>query len=112
MLLTRKNLDVMRAVHRLEQVAVDLAALEFVGKLGAGAALIGQYIERLALHDGRILRFLVVGKMAAGAIEADLADVWREDLVVALAGQLAADEILQFLADDRAVGRPENEPLP
>ena len=35
----------------------------------------------------------------------------REDLRVTLFAELAADEVLQFLADDRAVGRPEDEAL-
>ncbi len=112
MFLAGKNLDVMRTIHRLEQVAVDLARIELVGKLAATAPFLRQQIKGFALHDGRILGILVVGKMAARAVEPELADVGCEDLAVTLAGQLAADKVLQFLPNDRAVGRPENEPLP
>jgi len=46
-----------------------------------------------------------------GLVQLELADVRGEDLRVALLAQLLADEVLQLLADDRAVGRPQDEPL-
>ena len=49
--------------------------------------------------------------MARGLVEADLADVRREDLRVALLGELTADEILKFLADDCSFRGPENQTL-
>ena len=111
-LLAGEDLDVVRAIHRLEQVAVDFAVIEFVGQLRAGAAFRRERVEGFALDDGWVLRFLVVRKMTAGAVEAELADVGREDLVVTLAREFLADEGLQFLADDGAVRQPEHEPLP
>src|SRR5437867_4101314 len=49
--------------------------------------------------------------MAGSFVELELADVRREDLRVTLLAEFAADEVLQLLADDRAVRRPENEAL-
>ena len=49
--------------------------------------------------------------MAGGLVEADLAYVRCEDLGVALLGEFAADEVLQFLADDRTLWRPEDQSL-
>ena len=43
--LAGENLDVMRAVHRLEQVAVDLALLHAVGEFGAGAVLLRDFVK-------------------------------------------------------------------
>ena len=49
--------------------------------------------------------------MAAGAVEVELADVWGEDLAVALLVELGADEFLQFVAHDGAFGFPKHESL-
>ena len=49
--------------------------------------------------------------MARGFVEREFADVWRENLRVTLLAELGADEVLQFLANDRAVGRPEDKSL-
>ncbi len=61
-------------------------------------------------HRG-VLTLLVVGEVAAGPVEIELADVRREDLVVSLLPQFLADEVLELLADDRAVRGPEHEAL-
>ena len=49
--------------------------------------------------------------MARGAVEAQAADVGGEDLLVALALEVLADEVLEFLADDCALGLPEDQAL-
>ena len=101
----------MRAVHRLEQVAVDLALLHAVGQLGAGAAFLGQLLDVLAIDQRRELAVAVVRVVPAGAVQVQPADVRGEDLAVALAAQVLADEVLQLLADDRALGLPEDQAL-
>ena len=45
----------MRAVHRLEEVAVDLARGEFVGEVGAGATFFGEGVEVVPGDDGGVL---------------------------------------------------------
>ncbi len=138
MRLRGENLDVVWAVHRLQHEAVeqlvvglhpvgrdrDLArplvdllgelggdGLEAHDHLGAGTALVEDSRQGLVFDDGRELRFLVIRKVAGGLVELELADVRREDLRVALLAQFLADEVLQFLADDGAVRRPEDEAL-
>ena len=49
--------------------------------------------------------------MAGRLVELELADVGREHLRVALLAQLLADEALQLLPDDGAVGRPQDQAL-
>ena len=49
--------------------------------------------------------------MARGLVEIEFTDVWSEYLLVTLLAQLVADEVLQLLANDRAVGRPEDQAL-
>ena len=79
--------------------------------LGAGAALSEDLGQGLVLDHRGELGLLVVGEVAGGLVELELADVRREDLRVALLAQLLADEVLQLLADDRAVGGPEDQAL-
>ena len=136
--LGREDLDVMGAVHRFQHETVEEfvvrhhavgrdgflagAGVDLGGEVagdgvesrvgfGAGAAFGEGFRERFVFEDRRELRIFVVGEMAGGLVELELADVWREDLRVALLAELAADEVLQLLADDRAVGRPEDEAL-
>ncbi len=136
--LGRINLHVVRTVHRFEQEAVDelvvrehavlgdgLRARELVDllgemhrhgvdavrHLGAGAAGGDKLVEEVALDDRRELRVFVVGEVATGLVEGNLADVRREDLRVVLLAQLAEQEVLQLLADDGAGGGPEDEAL-
>ena len=106
-----EDLDVVRAVHRLEEVAVDFAVFQAVGELGAGAVFVDEALDLVAPDDGRVLAFLVVGEVAGGAVEVELADVGGEDLVVAAFGEVFGDEGLELLADDGAFGHPEDEAL-
>ena len=99
------------AVHRLEQKAVDFAVLQLVGKLAAGAAAFRKMVQGLALDNRRELGILVVREVPRGAVQIKLADVRREDLVVALLGQMFADEGLQLLTNNRALGRPKDKAL-
>ena len=75
-----ENPDVMRTIHRLEQVAVELPALEPGGQIRAGTLFIRKFLKLIALRYGRKLAFLVVGEMPAGAIQIELADVRSKDL--------------------------------
>jgi hypothetical protein len=95
-------------VDLLGEVGGD--GVDAVRHLGAGAAF-GDELARSRARRRRELRVLVVGEVAGGLVELELADVRREDLRVALLAQFAADEGLQFLADDGAVGRPEDQAL-
>ena len=47
--------------------------------------------------------------MTARAVKLQAPDVRRENLLVALASQLLADEVLQLLTNHRAFGRPQNQ---
>ena len=134
----RVDADVVRAVHRLQQEAIDEvlvlhhavfgdafhagAFVDLLAHLGrhrfnashdfsAGAAGFGALLEVAIVDDGAELRLLVVREVAAGLVEFELADVRREDLRVALLAQLFADEVLQLLTHDRALGHPEDEAL-
>src|SRR3954454_8657364 len=49
--------------------------------------------------------------MAARAVQPQPPDVRREHLAVALASQMLADEVLQLLPDDRALGLPQHQSL-
>ena len=82
-----------------------------VRHLGAGAAGGDELIEGVALDDRRELRVLVVGEVARGLVERQAADVRGEDLRIALLLQLGGDEVLQLLAQDGPVGRPEDDAL-
>jgi hypothetical protein len=63
------------------------------------------------MDDGRVLAVLVVREVAGGLEEVELADVGGEDLVVSLAGGVLADEALQLIGDDGALGLPEDQAL-
>ena len=129
----------MRAVHRLQQEAIEQLvivhhtvfrddfgadtlielAAQFRGDrteafhhLAAAAAFFDDLREVVVLDDGAELAVLVIGEMAAGLVEHRFADVRREDLRVALLAQLLADEVLQFLAQHGTIRRPKDEALP
>ena len=133
-----EDLDVVRAVHRLQHEAIEQL---FVGHhaiwrdrfaagarvdlrremrrdrfeprehFAAGAILREHFGERLVLDHGGELRLFVVREVAGRLVELEFADVRRENLRVALLAQFVADEVLQLLTDDRAVRRPQDEPL-
>ena len=106
-----EDANVVRAIHRLQEVAVDLALLHAIHKVAAAAAFFGEFAELVMFHERRILALAVIGEVTAGAVQIKLADVWREDLAVALLAQFIADERLEFLANDSAVGRPQDQAL-
>ena len=99
------------AVHGLEEVALDLALVHAVREITARTPLGRELVELCSVDHRGVLALLVVGKMTAGAIEVELADVWREDLVVSLLAEFFADEVLELLSDHRTVGGPEHESL-
>ena len=78
--------DVVRAVHRLEQV--PLAVLEF---------------------DRRELAVAVVREMARDLVQLDAADVRRIDRFVAALAEFALDVVFQRLANDRPFRQPEDQ---
>ena len=67
--LTIEDFDMHRAVHWFEQVAVDLATIQFVGKVAARAALLRETIHGARFHNGRELRVFVVGEVPGGAVK-------------------------------------------
>ena len=79
-----EDANVMRAIHRLQEVAVNLALLHAIHKIAATAAFLGELAELVMFHERRILALAVVGEVTAGAVQIKLADVRREDLAVAL----------------------------
>ena len=133
-----EDLRVVRAVHRLEHEPLDelvvgedavfgdrLAAgplveagreagrdtLDAAHHVGARAAGGAEGFEGVPLDDRGELRILVVREVARGLVKLERADVRREDLGVPLLLELGADEGLKLLADDGALGGPEDEAL-
>ena len=106
-----EDANVMRAVHRLQEIAVNLTLLHAIHQVAAAAALFGELAELVMFHQRRILALAVIGEVTAGAVQIKLADVRREDLAVALLAQFVADECLQLLANDSTVGRPQDQAL-
>ena len=82
-----ENLDVVRAVHRPQQI--PLAFLQF---------------------DRRELAVLVVGKMAGNFVQVDVADHRRVHWQVFPPQQLVVEEVFQLAANDRPLGQPEDQP--
>ena len=80
--------DVVRAVHRPQQVTLAVGHL-----------------------DRRKLRVLVIRIMARGLVQMHVADDRRVDRLVAAADQLAVEEVFQFVANHRPLGQPEDQAL-
>ena len=99
-LLRIKDLDVMRTVHWLEQVAFDLAVLHFIGQLAATASFLGQLAQVVPVDQRGILALLVIRKVAACFVEIQFSDVRSEYLIVPLAKQMLRNKVLQLLADE------------
>ena len=82
-----EDLDVVRAIHRPEQI--PLAFLQF---------------------DRRELAVLVVGKMAGDFVQVDVADHGGVHRQVFPPQQLVVEEVFQLAANDRPLGQPEDQP--
>lgn len=109
--LSGEDLDVHWAVHWLEEVAVDFAAVEVVRELGARAAFLGECVEGFTLGYWAELGGFVVGKVPGGAVEPEFTDVRGEDLLVALFLEKTQDEVLKLLSNDSAFRLPEDKAL-
>ena len=83
------NLDVMRAIHRLEQIL--LIALAF---------------------DRRVLTVFIIRKMARNFIQLDMPNVRRKDRCISSLGQLLLHQIAQFRANDSPFWHPQNQAGP
>ena len=79
-----EDLDVHRAIHRLEEKAFDVAGFHLIGQLRTGASLVSESLDLVAVDERRELRFLIVGEVTGGLVEAEFSDVGRKDLVVCL----------------------------
>ena len=101
-----------RAVHRLEHVAIDLAGAHAIGQFRTAAVAGCEFFHLLVIDHRRVLALAVIGEVARRAEEVEPADVWRKHRGIALATQVFADELLQFIANDRALGFPEDQALP
>ena len=80
------NLDVMRTVHRPQQVAVAVGHL-----------------------DRRKLAVGIVRIMARGFVQMNPADRWRVDGLVSPSNQFAVEERLKLVANDRSLGQPKDQ---
>ena len=78
-----KNLDVMRAIHWLEEVLLIF----------------------ISLNRG-VLTFLIIWEMPRCLVELNAANVRCENRLVAALEQFALHEILQLRAHDAAFGHP------
>ena len=111
MWLAVKDFDMVRAVHRFEQIALDLNIAQTIGQIATAAPFAGEQFEAVAFDNGRVLAVSIIRKMATGFVKTELADVRRKDLKIALFFKFFADEGLEYFAKKLAVGCPENEPL-
>ena len=78
--------------------------------LGAGAAFVRDLGEVFVFDDRRKLRFLVVGKVAAGLVEFDLANMGRYHWQVAAVKLFLAQETLKQVTQYSSFGQPERQP--
>ena len=101
----------MRAVHRFEQIAIDLACAHLVRQLAASATFFGQFRHRVTINDRRVLAVFVIGKVPASFIEVQLSNVGCKDLIVALLSQMKQNKVLQLLTNEGAFGSPQHKSL-
>ena len=104
--------DVERAIHRLEQEAVERSRVKQIRKIRAGFAFRRERIDLLLVNDRSELRFAIIRKVPRRAEKIEISDVRREHLAVALAEKFFADKRLKLLANDGAVRRPQHQALP
>lgn len=107
----RVNLDVVRAVHRLEHVALNGAVSQPVEQFRAGSSFLAQLFHGVPFRDGRVLAFLIIREVAGRAVQVQLADVGGVHLGIAQLVQLLRDEILKGAADESPFGLPEDQAL-
>ncbi len=103
------DLDVHRAIHRLQQVTLNVPFPEPIRKVGARAAFFGEPGQSFRFDKRRKLRIAIVGIMARSAEESQFPDVGREDLGISLSSQLFRNKGLKFLSDDCAFRFPEHQ---
>ena len=72
-----EDTDVVGTVHRLQHEALHLPAPQGVHQVPATASFVAELAQGLALRKGWVLAVFVVGKVSAGAVEIELADVRR-----------------------------------
>ena len=106
------DFDVERAVHRFEEEALYVARFDFRLEFRDGEVFLRHSFEVFALDNRHELRVLVVREVSACAEKPELADMRRENLLVALLVEEFENEVLQTLADNRALRLPEDKPLP
>ena len=111
-MLARKNLYVMRAIHWLEQKALNFTRGDKIQQFRARNAIISELLHGIALDDGRKLAVLVIWEVARRTIEFELPDVGGEDLKVTLFVQFGGDEVLQLTSDNPSFWFPQWQPLP
>ena len=111
MVVAGEDPDVVRAVHRLEQVALVGSVRQTVDQGGATRVLVGEFFQHVAFGDGRVLAFLIVREMAGRAVEVEFADVRSEHLRISLFVEFRSDELLQRAAHQRAFRFPQHQPL-
>ena len=92
-----EDLDVVRAIHRLEQEALDVALLELVAQFRTAASFVGEP-SGLPLQQGWELDSSIVREVSGGPVEVELADVGREDLLVPC---LSSSPLMKFCSSLR-----------
>src|SRR5258706_5114503 len=112
MLVTGVDANVMRAVHRLEKVAVDVPLLHPAGQLGAAAVFLGEHIVKLAIDDRRKLALAIIRKMPARLVKLEPPNMRRKHLLISLPPQMLADKLLQLQPHLRPLRLPQHKALP
>ena len=103
--------DVMWAVHRLEQIALDFALFHAVCKFATSATLFRKFAHLVLINNRWVLTLAIKRKVAACFIQLEFPDMWREDLLISLHAQCLTYECLKFLPDCGAARSPQHQSL-
>ena len=76
--------NVMRTIHRLQQVTFDFSLVHEIGQFTTRTAFMCKFGHQVTFNQRWILALLVVGVMATGSIQIEFTNMWCVDLIVAL----------------------------
>ena len=103
--------DVMWAVHRLQQIALDFALFHAVCKFATCATLLRKFAHLVLINNRWILTLAIKRKVTACFIQLEFSDMRREDLLISLHTQCLTNKCLQFLPDCGAPRSPQHQSL-
>ena len=107
---TGVDLNVVRAVHRLQEEAINFSRFQTFGEIRTIAAALGQIAHQFVIQDWRELTLTVVREMSRCAVQVKFANMRSKDLSISLLIKFFSDEILQTLAKGGSVRSPQDQP--